>query len=158
MRVWMAPHGFHVEPARPEDAERLAELHAGAFFRGWSAPEFAAYLSGDDTPAYVVCDARRRIVGFAILRIAADEAEVLTVAVEKRWRGKGLGSALLGAVVEDLAMSPVTRLFLEVDETNAAALTVYARYGFEATGTRRDYYQTPDGTSATALVMRLDLG
>ncbi|HUV32537.1 MAG TPA: ribosomal protein S18-alanine N-acetyltransferase [Devosiaceae bacterium] len=158
MRVWPASHGLHVEPARPEDAERLATLHAASFFRGWSAPEFAAWLTDQATPGYVVCDARRRIAGFAMLRIAGQEAEILTVAIEKRWRDRKLGTALLRAVIDDLTLSPVTTLFLEVDEHNAAARSLYARFGFVATGTRRDYYRTPGGRPAAALVMRLDLG
>lgn len=158
MRVWLAPAGFHVEPARPEDAERLASLHATAFFRGWPASDFAAWLADPVTPGYVVCDARRRIVGFAMLRTVGPEAEILTVVVEKRWRGKHLGTALLDAITDDLMGSPVTTLFLEVDEANSAARAVYAGRGFVTTGTRRDYYQTADGQPATALVMRLDLG
>jgi [ribosomal protein S18]-alanine N-acetyltransferase len=158
MRVWPAPHGLHVEPARPEDAERLAVLHAASFYRGWSATEFAAWLTDAATPGYVVCDARRRIAGFAMLRIAGGEAEILTVAIEKRWRGKSLGTALVRAVIEDLTLSPVVTLLLEVDENNAAARALYARFGFVETGTRRDYYMTPDGRPAAALVMRLDLG
>lgn len=158
MRVWLAPAGFHVEPARPEDAERLASLHSGAFFRGWPASDFASWLTDPATPGYVVCDARRRIVGFAMLRTAGAEAEILTIVVERRWRGRRLGTALLNAVVDDLRNSPVTALFLEVDEANGAARAVYAGRGFVTTGSRRDYYQTADGKPATALVMRLDLG
>lgn len=158
MRLWLAPHGFHVEPARPEDAERLAALHAEGFFRGWSAAEFAAYLTSDATPAYVVCDARRRIAGFVMLRIIDDEAEVLTLAVDRRRRGRGLGGALMRAVIDDLTLSPVRRLHLEVDESNRPARAVYDRLGFAPAGSRRGYYQTPGGNPATALVMRLDLG
>jgi ribosomal-protein-alanine N-acetyltransferase len=158
MRVWLAPAGFHVEPARPGDAERMASLHADAFFRGWPAADFATWLTDPVTPGYVVCDARRRIVGFAMARTVGPEAEILTVVVEKRWRGKHLGTALLDAVIDDLHNSPVTTLFLEVDQANSAALAVYSGRGFVTTDIRRDYYQTADGKAATALVMRLDLG
>ncbi|MEX0859986.1 MAG: GNAT family N-acetyltransferase, partial [Cucumibacter sp.] len=116
MRLWVAPQGLHVEPAKTEDAERLAELHAGAFFRGWAAADFAAYAIDPRTPTYVVCDVRRRIAGFLTVRIAGEEAEILTVAVDRRWRGKRLGTALLEAAIDDLTRSPVKKLFLEVDE------------------------------------------
>jgi ribosomal-protein-alanine N-acetyltransferase len=154
---WLAPHGNHVEMARSGDAPVLARIHAEGFFRGWAASDFEAYLADRDIRCYVVADAKRHLGGFALARLVADEAEILTIAVEKRRRGKGLGKALLAAILADLTFSPVRKLFLEVDEANAAARAVYARQGFLETGTRRDYYMTPDGQRASALVMRLDL-
>lgn len=158
MRLWMAPHGLHVEPGIAADAEALARLHAEGFYRGWPRDDFAAYLSGPDTPALVACDARRRIAGFAMLRLAADEAELLTIAVGRKWRGRGVGAALMAALIEDLSLgSPARRLFLEVEEGNAAALRLYRRFGFDELSRREGYYRRPDGSAAAALVMRRDL-
>jgi ribosomal-protein-alanine N-acetyltransferase len=95
MKLWLAPHGLHIEPAQQADAAAIAALHARGFYRGWPAEDFSAYIAGRDTPVYVACDARRRIAGFAMLRIAADEAELVTIAVDPKWRRKGVGVALL---------------------------------------------------------------
>ena len=158
MRLWMAPHGLHVEPGRQADAPRLAALHAQGFYRGWPSGDFTTYIADQDTtPAYVACDAKRRIAGFLVLRLAADEAEVLTLVVDRKWQGKGVGAALMRAGIEDLAMSPARRLLLEVDADNEPALRLYSRLGFADTGERAAYYPRSDGSAATARIMRIDL-
>ena len=158
MKIWMAPSGLHIEPGRVSDAEPCAKLHAAAFFHGWPAPEFAAFLNDTGrTPGYIACDKKREIAGFAMLRIADDEAELLTIVVNDKWRNKGVGAAILRATLDDLTMSPVERYFLEVEENNSSAIVLYKRFGFIEVGSRKGYYKTSDGKSTTALVMRRDL-
>ncbi|WP_169194373.1 ribosomal protein S18-alanine N-acetyltransferase [Devosia sp. MC1541] len=157
-KLWLAPQGLHVEPAEPSDAAALAKIHAGSFYRGWSSEEFSNFIADKATPTYVACDAKRRIAGFAVIRTVLDEAELLTIAVDKKWRNKRLGRALLDAVFADLLMSPVTTMFLEVDEQNTPAIRLYEHHGFKAVSKRKGYYPRPDGSAATALVMTRDLG
>jgi len=156
-RLWLAPHGLHIEPAETRDAEALATLHAQGFHRGWPREDFASYIAGHDTPVYVACDAKRKIAGFAMLRIAADEAELITIAVDNRWRKKGVGRALMRALFEDLITTPARKLFLEVAADNPAALRLSAANGFTKVSERQGYYSRPDGRPATAIVMARDL-
>lgn len=158
IKLWMAPGGLHVEPGEPGDAATLARIHGQSFFRGWTTEEFATFLTDRNTPVYVACDAKRRIAGFAVIRTVLDEAELLSIAVEPRWRGRGLGRAILQAVFADLMLSPARRMFLEVDEQNEPAVRLYRRLGFGTLSSRKGYYARPDGTAATALVMARDLG
>lgn len=158
LKLWMAPAGLHVEPGQVRDAGELARIHAKGFYRGWSIAEFESFLGETATPVYVACDAKRRIAGFALIRLAADEAELLTIAVDPKWRGKRVGQALMRAGFADLLMSPARRMFLEVDEQNAAAIRLYEREGFSTISSRKGYYPRPDGSAATALVMARDLG
>jgi ribosomal-protein-alanine N-acetyltransferase len=159
MNFWTAPGGLHIARGEIDDAHALARLHAQGFYRGWPASDFTAYLADPKiTPAYVATDARRNISGFAMLRVSGDESELLTIAVDPKKRGHGLGRALLSAVFADLTMSPVKTLFLEVDETNAPAIALYRRFGFADIGTRKGYYPKPDGSAATALVMAAPIG
>jgi ribosomal-protein-alanine N-acetyltransferase len=157
-KLWMAPHGLHIEPAELKDAQRLAQLHAQGFFRGWPVADFLGFLDDRSTPAYVACDAKRRIAGFALIRLVADESELLTIAVDPKWRGKGVGRALLDAVFADLMMSPARKMFLEVDEQNQPAIKLYKKLGFSTISSRKGYYAKADGSAATALVMTRDLG
>jgi [ribosomal protein S18]-alanine N-acetyltransferase len=158
-KFWMAPGGLHIEPATTGDADPIARLHAAGFYRGWPREEFTAYLADPErTPAFVACDARRRVVGFAMLRLAADEAELMTIAVDPKRRNKGLGAALLAAALADLMMSRAKRLFLEVAADNAPAIALYRRHGFAEIGRRNGYYPRSDGQPATALVMARNLG
>ena len=154
----MAPAGLHIEPGESADAEALARIHAKGFYRGWSAAEMTGFLTAPESRVYVACDAKRRIAGFAVIRLAADESELLTIAVDPKWRGKRIGQALLKAAFADLLMSPARRMFLEVSEDNAAAIKLYGREGFAQVARRQGYYPKPDGSAATALVMSRDLG
>jgi ribosomal-protein-alanine N-acetyltransferase len=158
MKFWMAPGGLHIEPAETRDAQDLARIHGQSFYRGWPTNDFVSFIEDRNTPAYIACDSKRRIAGFALIRTVADEAELLTIAVEPRWRGKGVGRALMDAVFADLMMSPARRMFLEVDEQNHSAIGLYERLGFSTISSRKGYYSRPDGSAATALVMARDLG
>ena len=96
--------------------------------------------------------------GLAVCRVVADEAELITIAVDPKWRSKGVGVALMRAVFADLRMTPAKKLFLEVAADNPAALRLYAKLGFARLSERHGYYERPDGGKATAIVMARDLG
>ena len=89
-------------------------------------------------------------VGFILMRQAADEAEVLTVAVVPDARRRGTGAGLVRAACDEAHSSGVSAVFLDVAENNAGARALYARLGFTEAGRRSAYYA--DG--ANAIVMR----
>ena len=153
MRSWMAPLGLHIEPARPEDVDAVAKLHAQSFYRGWPREDIAAYLTDRDMPTLVVCDKARRVAGFAMLRLLGDDAELMTIAVAPKFRGKGVGEALLKACFADLMLTPSRRMILEVAADNPAAIRLYGKLGFSKLAERKGYYARPNGEPATALVM-----
>ena len=135
----------------------MATLHARSFYRGWPRQDIEAYLLDPDTPTLVACDARRNIAGFAMLRILGDDVELMTIAVDRKYQGKGVGEALLRACFEDLMMTPARRMILEVAADNPSALRLYQKLGFVKISERKGYYARPDGQPATALVMARDL-
>jgi ribosomal-protein-alanine N-acetyltransferase len=153
LRSWMAPLGLHIEPSQPRDADAVAQLHARSFYRGWPRQDIEAYLADSDTPTLVVCDSKRRVAGFAMLRLLGDDAELMTIAVEPKFRGKGVGAALMKACFADLLMTPSRRMVLEVAADNPAAIRLYEKLGFTKLSERKGYYARPDGQPATALVM-----
>jgi ribosomal-protein-alanine N-acetyltransferase len=142
--------------ARPPDSARLAALHRASFRRGWSEDEFEQLLLDR---AVVAHRATRggTLLGFIISRIAADEAEILSVAVAPRSRGRRIASRLLDLHMRRLAGLGVAAILLEVDEDNAPARKLYARVGFYPVGRREGYYQASAGAGSTALVLRRDL-
>ena len=89
--------------------------------------------------------------------MAADEAEILTIAVDPTERKRGVGRELLNEHLQQAAFAGARQLFLEVDEDNAAALALYRRFGFQQVGQRAGYYRRQDGRPATALILRRDL-
>jgi len=143
-------------PLSTRDAARCAGLHRTGFAKGWSTAEFERLLS---SPSVVADGAGVDgvIAGFVLSRRAADEAEILTVAVDPAVRKRGLAGALFGFHLSRLVQSGVSSVFLEVDEANAPALALYRRYGFKRVGERRGYYALADGRRATAVVMQCDI-
>jgi len=128
-------------------ADVLAAIHAAAFppAERWDAGAIAALLA---TPGCFALLAEAG--GMAMLRLAGDEAEVLTLAVLPAARGRGLGGALLATGLAEAARQGAAAVLLEVAPGNAAARALYARARFREVGRRRGYY--PDG--GDALVMR----
>ena len=153
LRSWMAPLGLHIEPSQPRDADAVAKLHAQSFYRGWPRQDIEQYLLDRDTPTLVACDKKRKVAGFAMLRLLGDDVELMTIAVEPKFRGKGVGAALLNACFADLMMTPSRRMILEVAADNPAAIRLYEKLGFKKLSERKGYYARPDGQPATALVM-----
>jgi ribosomal-protein-alanine N-acetyltransferase len=161
-RLGLLPEHMHALPAiRSIDPSRAADcavLHSHGFAHPWSAEELDQLLGAKETLCDGAFDGKAEVLlGFIISRIAADEAEILTIVVDPAQRKLGIGAKLLAAHLTNLAVARVKTLFLEVDQNNAAALALYRRFGFRQVGERKAYYRTADGGFATALVMRLDI-
>jgi len=138
------------------DAPRLAALHAAAFRRGWSVEEFERLLIEPN----VVADramAGPDLAGFVLSRLAADQAEILSIVVAPARRGRGLARKLLDVHMRRLAGYGVNSLYLEVDEHNAPARRLYAGLGFAEVGRRDGYYAQASRAAAAALVLRREL-
>lgn len=142
-------------------AERSAEcaaIHASSFAFPWQEADFEQLFLAPETFADGAIEAKEeKLAGFVLSRFAADEAEILTIAVAPEWRRCGVGTLLLAPHLAGLAALRVNRLFLEVDAENVAARALYAGFGFEQVGERQAYYRTADDRLAAALVMRLEL-
>lgn len=130
--------------------EALAAIHAEAFETPWDAASLSALLASPGV--FVVAGAD----GFILIRVVADEAEILTLAVRPSARRGGLGARLVEAGVVRAAALGADRMFLEVAEDNAAARALYARAGFHEAGRRRGYYARTDGSREDALVLALN--
>src|SRR4051794_23872436 len=141
------------------DAPILAAIHAEGFARGWSTDEIEAMLLDRAVVAQGIGHGKggAKLDGFVLSRCAADEAEILTIAVTRSSQGRGLARDLLQQHIGRLAAHGIRSLFLEVDEGNAPARALYARLAFEEVGRRAGYYRKADGSAATALVLRRDV-
>ena len=151
-------------PARPpaiadatlRDSAAIARLHAASFRRGWSEDEIERMLTDRSVIAH------RALIGnnfaaFIVSRFAADEAEILTVAVAPAYRGRSIAHRLLRHHLGRLMAFGVRTVFLEVEEGNVSALRLYRRAGFVEAGRREGYYPKAAGKPANALVLRRDL-
>jgi len=145
-----------VEPATMRDAARLSQLHRASFHRGWGQGEFETMLAERNTFTQRLMLGRTQI-GFIISRMAADEAEILSVAVAADHRGHGYSRELLASHLGHLAGFGIHRVFLEVEENNAPAVRLYERAGFQTVARREQYYRDTSGAKLNALVMQRDL-
>ena len=139
--------------ARPNDAGAIAALHTASFQRGWGEDEVYRLLIEKTVVAHRAMTGKT-FIGFILSRMAAGEAEILSIAIAPRQRGRGFARPLLDLHLRRLAGLGTRAVFLEVDERNAAARALYRRAGFYDVGRRQGYYQT----GASALVLRRDLG
>ena len=88
--------------------------------------------------------------GFALSRGAADEEELLLIAVDPRHRGRGIGTALMTRFIAEAGARGAERLFLEMREGNPAE-SLYRRHGFAVVGRRRAYYRRGTGVPRDAI-------
>jgi ribosomal-protein-alanine N-acetyltransferase len=145
-----------VEPAGLRDAPALAQIHGASFHRGWGESEFDSMLTERNTLVHRL-RMGRKVVGFSVSRMAADEAEILSIAVAESHRGRGLSHTLLLTHLGHLAGRGVRTVFLEVEENNQPARRLYERAGFTVVGRRERYYRQGGGEPLNALLMRRDL-
>jgi [ribosomal protein S18]-alanine N-acetyltransferase len=138
------------------DAAAIAALHGDSFRRGWSEHEVEALLSERAVIAHCARTGSK-LAGFILSRRAEDEAEILSVAVAARRRGRGLAGKLLDLHLRRLAGLGVRAVFLDVDVHNDAAIRLYAHAGFHEVARRPHYYPIAGGEAADALVLRRDL-
>ncbi len=92
-------------------------------------------------------------IGLVLMRVAADEAEIVTLAVLPEWRRQGAGFLLMQKGASEAATRGAARLFLEVAEDNFAARKLYASLGFDPVGRRANYYARGSLGSVAAIVM-----
>jgi ribosomal-protein-alanine N-acetyltransferase len=153
---WFARPEPALAEATVRDATALATLHGAAFRRGWSEDEIERLLLDQAVIAHRAT-AGRALAGFILSRRAANEAEILSVAVASARRGRGLARRLLDLHLRRLAGLGTTAVFLEVDEDNVPARRLYARAGFREVGRRPAYYAHDTQPPSNALVLRRDL-
>ncbi|GAB5387530.1 MAG: N-acetyltransferase [Alphaproteobacteria bacterium] len=145
--------GISPIPADAEHAPMLARLHSSAFPSPWSADEISALLRQDAVIGLTLPQ-----ISMLLIRHAAGEAEILTLATDTRHLRQGHAASLLRHAIDMLQDKQVTRLFLEVATGNTAARALYEALGFIEVGRRPGYYAAQAGGSRQdALILSLDL-
>lgn len=136
------------------------------FGEGWSAEQVASALAMPGVRAAFAyaddetgnnTDPITGPIGFALVRLVADEAELLLIAVRPDQRGKGTGRQLLDYVIEKCFTSGARNMFLEVRAENIPAINLYNSRKFEVVGKRPGYYRSDKGELHDALTMHLSL-
>jgi [ribosomal protein S18]-alanine N-acetyltransferase len=141
---------FKVMPYQPGDNELVSEIcrHSPEAAQ-WPKESYEqAHSSGQ---IVLIAEINGQVCGFLVARITADEAEILNTAVDPGHHRKGIGSALLTTAISSAQAQNAKSIYLEVRESNSAAISFYGQHGFEKTGERHRYYGSP---TENAVVMK----
>ncbi|HLI34179.1 MAG TPA: ribosomal protein S18-alanine N-acetyltransferase [Terriglobia bacterium] len=130
-----------------EDLTSILKIQNEAFpSGGWTANDYVRLIQ-DSEGLFIIAELSEvmpcQMVGFAALRRACDQAELLSLAVAPDYRRMGIGRALLREVIFRLESLSVRTLYLEVRPSNHAALSLYHSEGFMLNSIRHDYYNHP---------------
>lgn len=123
--------------------ERLVQTHP------WSMQQFQESIQSYHS---TVIEQAGQVVGFCILQPVLDEANLLLMAIHPSQQGRGLGYQLLDASLAQLKNNPI-QVFLEVRESNQAAIALYEKSGFHQIDVRKNYYPQADGSREHAIIM-----
>ena len=125
-----------------EHLPHVAALERACFSEPWSENSLAL-LIGDAAVGVVVLDGEGTPVGYGGMMLAPDEGQITNVAVHPKHRRKGIGAALVAALIEECESRGLCELSLEVRASNEAAKALYEAHGFSVEGIRKRFYRNP---------------
>ena len=124
-------------------ANTLSELEVLCFPNDpWSYSMICDSLSNNAVSAFAAVSCSS-ILAYVFTSQVADEGEILNIAVVPDARRRGIGKALLSFAIDHLKSQSCGSIFLEVRESNIAAIKLYANFGFRKLGVRKNYYESP---------------
>ncbi len=135
-----------------DDIPEVAKLERRTFSEPWSGKGFAESLAQEYTLFLVAQAPDEHIAGYCGLYLSVDEAEITNVAVREADRRRGIGDAMLAALLREAAQRGAQRIYLEVRVSNRPAIRLYEKHGFAPCGIRKGFYRWPD---EDALVMSM---
>lgn len=142
-----------VRPLQPSDLPAIVGIEQRAMPAPWNESQLREEIEVTNGLALaMVCD--DGLCGYAFFRTCFPECELVHLVVAPEWRRRGTAAALLTHALAGFADRDFVTCFLEVRESNEAALGLYAQAGFLQTGRRKHYYSQP---VENALLLTRDL-
>ncbi len=134
---------MQVRAMRAEDVDAVVAIETEAFSSPWQKETFLELIGRRNLELLVMEHGSEGIVGYAVLWCVLDQGELANLAITPQMRGRGLGTQLLARVVQVAREHGVETMYLEVRESNEAALQLYQGFGFSQVGLRKGYYDHP---------------
>ena len=119
----------------------IAVLHKDCFEETWNEESICEILKMAGAIGFLIWAKNTRPQGFILLRVAADEAEIISIGIVPEARQKGLAGILLQEAIKRVLVSNATKMLFEVAENNVAARAFYEKFGFQVVGRRSGYYR-----------------
>lgn len=139
-----------VRNAQKPDAKSIAALEQASIDCPWTESQIAEEI--ESGAVFLVAENNGEFCGYVSGEVTCDECEISNIAVEVAYRRKGVGMALLTAMLSELIARKVKSVFLLVRDGNIPAISLYTSLGFTRVGLRKNYYKGKD-----ALIMRINL-
>lgn len=144
-----------LRPMREEDLSQVLAIEEAVYNFPWTLGIFHDCLRVGYCCWVMVIDGE--VIGYGVMSVVLDESHILNLCIHPERQRLGLGSKLLQRLLTIARQHGAETAFLEVRESNLAALTLYRLLGFKEIGRRRDYYPASNESREDALVMSLDL-
>lgn len=136
-----------------DHALTLYNIHLQTFDMPWTVDAFDVLLNDPACSGWLSLD-QNGVTGFLLIRTIIDQSEIMSLAVLPRFRRQGIAQNLVKTYLDHLNENNIHESFLEVDVNNEAAISLYSGLGFKKIGLRPDYYDHPDGSKTSALLMK----
>jgi ribosomal-protein-alanine N-acetyltransferase len=127
-----------IREGREEDIEKVVLIEFSSFESPWSRNLLIRSIKKKEL---FVAEINGEVVGYIVFSKILDEVHLENIAVDERWRRKGIGSKLLEFLIQ---RSKESSIFLEVRPSNIPAINLYKKYGFREIGIRKNYYVNED--------------
>lgn len=149
----------HSEPSvslRPlveDDLKQVLQIEAKSYPEPWKMGHFQLELEKPYTRALVLTDDETDsiVIGYIVYWVQVEGVSLLNIAVDPNWRGFGFGNRLMQAMIKEAVADDISRIILEVRESNKNAIELYEKIGFKVTHARKNFYSNGE----TALVMEI---
>lgn len=133
-----------IEKMKLSDLETIKDILTTDFDDFWNYNIFKEELQNENSH-YIVAKQNNEIVGFAGIKVVLAEADIMNIVTRKNFRKQGIGNILLENLLKLAKTLNVSTLFLEVNNQNLPAISLYKNFGFQIIGTRKNYYNKNDG-------------
>ena len=142
---------MEIRRARPDDATRIAEMEEEYFSDPWQKKDIFSYICSEDGMCFTALE-NNEPIAYVIGRIIAPEGEIYRIAVDEKYRRRGVGYRLLSFALKTERGRGLESTFLEVRKKNLAARRLYLAYGFREIGERKKYYKNPEDDAILMLL------
>jgi ribosomal-protein-alanine N-acetyltransferase len=149
---------WHLTAATRADIEALTALETRCFTWPWGRLSFEGELESRDGGSLVAWtispSGTQALIGYLFYRFIAGEVHIFRIAVSPEWRRQGIGFRMVGECLQTARRRGVTAALMEVRSSNAQAVALYCKFGFQVIATRPGYYSD---SREDALILKLDM-
>lgn len=135
----MLNQNYMVRRMTVQDIDAIMAIEEEAFTLPWSRNSYLGELK-NSFATYLVCDCEGQVAGYAGIWVVFEEAHITNIAVARRFRGQGIGRALMEEIEKVAGKKKALRILLEVRPSNSTAIAMYQSQGYVTTGLRCAYY------------------